>query len=84
MRNCRLLIALLMGLATSELAMAQKSPTPHTTNQVNVDPQSGLVIAEGYNNRMFWDHMKFHKRCNFDMGTGSHPRTESTEVREDT
>ena len=49
MRNCRLLIALLMGLATSELAMAQKSPAPHTTNQVNVDPQSGLVIAEGYN-----------------------------------
>ena len=49
MRNCCLLFALLAGLAASELAMAQKSPTPHTTRQPKVDPQSGLVIAEGYN-----------------------------------
>lgn len=49
MRNCCLLFALLAGLATPDMVMAQKSPAPHTTNQVNVAPQSGLVIAEGYN-----------------------------------
>lgn len=49
MRTCYLLFALLLALTMSEAAIAQKKPASHTANQPQIDPQSGLVMAEGYN-----------------------------------